>query len=128
LRAGQKVVSSGQFLIDSEASLKTTLNRLQATPDAAIEVKPGAAKRLQPTGTGKVNQIDAREGTLEISHGPIPALKWPAMTMMFRTADKAQLNGIKAGDEIEFEMQGEPNKEGDYLITRIARKSAKAAK
>jgi len=33
LKEGQKVVASGQFLIDSEASLKGTLSRLGVTPD-----------------------------------------------------------------------------------------------
>ncbi len=41
LDAGQKVVASGQFLIDSEASLKTTLERLNA---------PGQAARSQVQG------------------------------------------------------------------------------
>jgi len=35
LQAGQRVVVSGQFLIDSEASLKTTLDRMNAHESAA---------------------------------------------------------------------------------------------
>jgi Cu(I)/Ag(I) efflux system membrane fusion protein len=42
LMPGQKVVASGQFLIDSEASLKTTLNRLQSAPDIAPRNKTQA--------------------------------------------------------------------------------------
>jgi membrane fusion protein, copper/silver efflux system len=34
LRAGETVVQSGQFLIDSEASLKSTINRLSGTAPA----------------------------------------------------------------------------------------------
>ena len=110
LTAGQKVVASGQFLIDSESSLKTTLSRLQSAPE----------KAMQHTASGKINRIDAKDGTLELSHGPIPALKWPAMTMQFRAADKALLANAKPGDDIEFDMLAEPNKDGDYVITRIA--------
>ena len=117
LIAGQKVVASGQFLIDSESSLKTTLSRLEAeTPKAA-----------QHTASGKINRIDAKDGTLELSHGPIPAMKWPSMTMMFR-ADKAVLENAKPGDEIEFDMLAEPGKDGDYVITRIAPRKPVAAK
>ena len=110
LTAGQKVVASGQFLIDSESSLKTTLNRLQAEP----------ANAAQHTARGKINSIDAKDGTLELTHEPIPALKWPTMTMMFRAADKAMLANVKPGDDIEFDMLAAPGKDGDYVITRIA--------
>jgi Cu(I)/Ag(I) efflux system membrane fusion protein len=128
LVAGQKVVSSGQFLIDSESSLKTTLSRLESVKDPATGPSDNAVKNTQHAGSGKVNQIDVKDGTLEISHGPMPTLKWPAMTMNFRFKDKAQLNGIKPGDEIEFQISGEPDKEGDYLITRIVPRKRETAK
>ena len=40
LQAGQRVVVSGQFLIDSEASLKTTLDRMNA-PESAASAEKG---------------------------------------------------------------------------------------
>lgn len=118
LSLGQNVVASGQFLIDSEASLKTTLSRLQSAPEPAAS----AAKPAQHTGSGKVNRVDTADGTLEITHGPMPSLKWPAMTMMFR-ADKSLLANAKAGDEIEFDVLEKPDKDGDYIVTRITRRS-----
>ena len=123
LVAGQKVVTSGQFLIDSESSLKTTLNRLQSTNEAS-----GSSKAPQYAANGKVNRIDAKDGTLELSHGPIPGLKWPAMTMTFRAADKTSLATVKPGDEIDFDMLAEPNKDGDYVITHITRRKPEAAR
>jgi Cu/Ag efflux protein CusF len=42
------------------------------------------------------------------------------MTMQFRAADKSLLANAKPGDEIEFDILAEPNKDGDYVITRIA--------
>ncbi len=125
LTAGQKVVASGQFLIDSESSLKTTLNRLQSAPDVATAA---ATRAMQHTASGKINSIDVKDGTLELTHGPIPALKWPAMTMMFRAADKAILANVKAGDEIEFDMLAAPGKDGDYVITRIVAQKPGAKK
>ena len=41
------------------------------------------------------------------------------MTMGFRVGDRVQLQGIKPGDDIEFELRGEPDKDGDYIITHI---------
>jgi Cu(I)/Ag(I) efflux system membrane fusion protein len=40
LEAGQRVVASGQFLIDSEANLGATSMRMQETPEAAAEEQP----------------------------------------------------------------------------------------
>lgn len=122
LTAGQKVVASGQFLIDSESSLKTTLNRLQSAP----ETSGGAIKPAHHTGSGTITSVDTKDGTLEINHGPMPAIKWPAMKMTFRAADKALLANAKTGDDIEFDMLAEPNKDGDYIVTRISPKAPRA--
>jgi Cu(I)/Ag(I) efflux system membrane fusion protein len=107
LDAGQRVVASGQFLIDSEASLKGTLARLQPA---------GAAKHA---GSGKVIAIDAAKRRLELEHGPIPALKWPAMQMEFAVSDPAILQGVKPGDEVSFEMRAEQSREGDWVIEAL---------
>jgi len=115
LAAGQRVVASGQFLIDSEASLKSTLSRLESAAEAPANDPPGGGH----VGDARVNSIDAAAGTLDITHGPIPSLKWPEMTMGFRVEDKTLLRGLKAGDRINFEMRGEPDKDGNYIITRI---------
>lgn len=124
LTPGQKVVASGQFLIDSEASLKSTLTRLESS-QSPEKTDAGGGKH---TGSAKVNEIDTAKGKIDLNHGPIPTMKWPAMTMGFRVEDKSQLSTIKPGDEIEFELRGEPGKDGDYTITRITKKPAKAAK
>lgn len=115
LTTGQRVVASGQFLIDSESSLKSTLTRLEKVQDSPANTPPGGGH----VGTAKVNAVDIRTGKINLSHGPIPSLNWPAMTMGFRVEDKALLQGFKPGEHITFEMRGEPNKDGDYIITRI---------
>jgi Cu(I)/Ag(I) efflux system membrane fusion protein len=123
LKAGDNVVVSGQFLIDSEASLKGVLTRLQESQ--------GGSKSAGPTedglhrGVGKVEDIDARAGEITLAHDPMPSIKWPAMTMGFQVEDKGALAKLKKGDVVEFAMKGEPNKEGDYVIVRIAPKGAK---
>jgi len=115
LTAGQRIVASGQFLIDSEASLKSTLSRLESAAEAPANDPPGSGH----VGAARVNSIDTAAGKLDITHGPIPSLKWPEMTMGFRVEDKTLLQGLKAGDRINFEMRGEPDKDGNYTITRI---------
>jgi Cu(I)/Ag(I) efflux system membrane fusion protein len=121
LNAGERVVVSGQFLIDSEASLKSSLDRLEAPGQAPGEVP---AKGALHRGRGTVTGVDAARGRVELDHEPIPSLKWPRMTMEFAVGDKAALSRLKKGDAIEFEMRGEPDKDGDYRIDKLAPRSA----
>jgi Cu(I)/Ag(I) efflux system membrane fusion protein len=115
LKAGDKVVESGQFLIDSEASLKGALDRLS----------PPAAAPAMHRGRGKVTGIDAARGRIELDHEPIPSLKWPGMTMEFTVADRAALARLRKGDAVEFELLGEPGADGDYRIERFLPGGAK---
>jgi Cu(I)/Ag(I) efflux system membrane fusion protein len=85
LEAGRKVVVSGQFLIDSEASLKATTTRL--AEGATVAVKTHRAQ-------GKVEAIDDKAVTL--SHGAIPTAKMGAMTMEFQLA-RGRPAGVAAG-------------------------------
>ncbi len=57
------------------------------------------------SATGVVVQVKADEGRIKINHDPIPALKWPGMTMFFRVKDQAILKGIAAGDKVRFELE-----------------------
>lgn len=53
-------------------------------------------------GTGVLNKIDAAAGVVNITHDPIPVLKWPAMTMDFKVRDKKLLDGFKVGQAVSF--------------------------
>ena len=111
LQAGQKVVVSSQFLIDSEASLRGVEARLNGAPAAA------ASTAVQYQGQGKVESID--KGTMTLSHGPIPALKWGAMTMEFKSPPPSAVpRNLEAGDPIRFEFTMEAD--GTAQLTRIS--------
>ena len=120
LKAGERVVTSGQFLIDSEASLRGALARLEG--EAA---KGSAEATARHKGRGKITDLHIVKGRIELEHGPIPSLKWPAMTMEFLVADKTVLRTLKRGDAVEFELAAKPTPENDYVIERIERKGAK---
>jgi Cu(I)/Ag(I) efflux system membrane fusion protein len=112
LEAGQKVVVSGQFLIDSESSLRATGTRMGEAS------APGASDAAAVThrGTGKVEHIDKDEITL--SHGPIASLQWPAMTMGFKPPPNGIPGNVRVGDTVSFEIR--QMKEGTYEITAIS--------
>ena len=110
LLAGQKVVLSGQFLMDSEASLKGSALRL------------GDAAAPAHRGEGVVEAIDKEEITL--SHGPIATLKWPAMTMAFKLPRGGLPPGLAVGAHVRFEFVQAGD--GVFQITLIAPVAAPA--
>jgi membrane fusion protein, copper/silver efflux system len=115
LEAGQKVVVSGQFLIDSEASLRAATMRMGEAPVS----EPARAGVEGHRGTGKIIEVDPVKGRVELDHGPIPSMKWPAMRMGFMVTDKSALARLKKGDTVEFEVRGKPAEGGDYVIDKI---------
>jgi len=123
LAAGQQVVASGQFLVDSEASLQGVMARgapgapgAPVAPGAAGTAAasvPGAASVYRTTGV----VVDIEPDSLTLEHAAVPALKWPAMTMPFKLGDKALATGLKKGQSVSFSF----DKQGDdYRITAIA--------
>jgi Cu(I)/Ag(I) efflux system membrane fusion protein len=127
LQAGQQVVRSGQFLIDSEASLRGLVARL--APPAGTPLNEALPA---PAATAPTHRTDARveavDGdTVTLDHPPIASLKWPQMVMDFRLPLPEQRpRNLKPGErvQIEFRMQ-----DGDVpRITSIQRLAPGAAK
>jgi len=98
---------SGQFLIDSEASLRGEETRME-------ESKPAAAIDTHH-GHGKVEHIGKDEITL--SHGPIASLQWGPMTMGFKLPAEGLPQTIAVGSAVDFEFRAEAS---GYRLTRIA--------
>jgi len=68
-------------------------------------------------GHGKVDSINMEKARINLAHGPIPTLGWPAMTMGFSVKDKTILDQVKVGDMIDFELVYDGP--GEYHITKI---------
>ncbi len=95
---GERVVASGQFLIDSEASLRSVVGNL-----AAASVSSPSPMTNQHVGQGKVESVTSE--TITISHGPILSMKWPAMTMGFGKSAAAAFADIRPGDDVRFTFE-----------------------
>lgn len=61
--------------------------------------------KAAPTASaeGIIKAIDGERHTVTLAHGPVAALKWPPMTMAFKTAP-GQLDGLQVGDKVAFEF------------------------
>lgn len=112
LDAGEEVVTSAQFLIDSEASLAGSFRRLEPT-DLDVDTKRGG----RAFGTGRIEEIDRHAKWLIIRHGPIDALGWPGMTMKFEATDQVNLSRVQPGQNVHFAIR--PNEQGVYLVEMI---------
>lgn len=127
VREGEPVVVAANFLIDAESNLKAAVSGFghaghgNAAPGASPAKSPestGTGASVGHRGEGTIDGIDAKAGTLSISHGPIASLKWPAMTMEFKAANAAQLAALKPGMPVRFEFV--ERGAGEWVITAIA--------
>ena len=112
LAVGDPVVLSGQFLIDSEASLIGTLARLDAT-EAARDDAP--AQREQFQAQGVIENIVGR--TWSIATDAIPALEMGAMSMDFTHPEHLPEGVFKAGARVDFSFFR--NDAGEFEISKV---------
>jgi Cu(I)/Ag(I) efflux system membrane fusion protein len=120
---GDKIVTSGQFLIDSEASMRASLNRM-SEPDSSegsnmsnmesdANSNPGSKV---VSASGVIRVIKADEHKLNLQHEPIEELGWPAMTMDFSVADDVDISELSANDAVMFQLE---QRDDNYLITSV---------
>lgn len=77
-----------------------------------------AVAAAQTLTEGEVRKIDRAQGKLTLRHGEIRNLDMPAMTMVFRLADRHQLEGLAEGSKVRFAAE---KIDGQYTITRLER-------
>lgn len=131
LKAGETVVVSGQFLIDSESSFAGAALRMAPPKDAHQQhsAAPSGAKDRTPNGpdgrvrrlgitrseqtsiraSGVIKKVSAPDKTITIDHEAIPEIGWPAMTMDFRVASAVDLTALKNGEHIRFALAPAPD-------------------
>ena len=98
LAEGEEVVTSGQFLIDSEASLAgIDVRSIDGSMNLASD---GPAKMKTYTATGSITKIAG--ALITLNHASVPALEWPSMVMPFAFADASLVEGLEPGDDVEF--------------------------
>ena len=109
LREGEEIVTSGQFLIDSESNIESALVRMgEEGPDPLPNrVRIGAV----------VRGVDPGGPTVRLQHEPVPEWSWPSMTMSFNVDDRSMIEGLVAGQPIEVVI--EKLADGRHRITNI---------
>jgi Cu(I)/Ag(I) efflux system protein CusF len=89
-------------------------------PDASTSSPMSRADHMFE-GVGKVVAVDPAARKIGLDHGPVPALKWPAMKMAFAVMDGVDLSGFKPGDQVQFTLHKVA--EGAYPIAELCKAS-----
>jgi len=100
------VVTSAQFLIDSESSKSSDFKRM--THD---EVPNSIWMQ------GEVNSVMTGHRIVNITHGPAEAWDWPEMTMDFNVAENVDVDSLKSGQSLHFEVS--KTEDSGYEVTGI---------
>ena len=108
---GNRVVTSSQFLIDSEASLRGSVQRLGTVPETPDDEEPVTA-----FGSGWIEEINLPDRRMRVSHGPIDELSWPAMNMDFEAGPQVDLEAFEVGQDIRFQLRQAAS--GRFMIDR----------
>lgn len=98
LESGQTVVTSAQFLIDSETNLDAALARLTeqdtgSEPPKVVEVM------------GEVTGVMPEMGMISLKHAPIPAWDWPTMVMDFEIDEGVSIADVTVGDQVRVSIR-----------------------
>ncbi|MBL4571540.1 MAG: efflux RND transporter periplasmic adaptor subunit [Gammaproteobacteria bacterium] len=129
------VVTSGQFLLDSEANGEQAFARLseadadsrsptmpmrdsdnQSATVAAISINADTAEITYST-IGVIRQI-ATGASITIAHEPVADLGWPAMTMAFQIPAQMNIGNLAVDDAVQFEFLATP--QGSYQLVLIS--------
>ncbi|MCG7548493.1 efflux RND transporter periplasmic adaptor subunit [Pseudoalteromonas sp. Of7M-16] len=106
LAEGEEVVTSAQFLIDSESSKTSDFKRMQ------FEERPKSVWMQ-----GEVNSVMVSHRKVNITHEPVEVWDWPTMTMNFNVAKAVEIETLQSGQLLHFEVTEQDN--GGYELTGI---------
>ncbi|MBL4582932.1 MAG: efflux RND transporter periplasmic adaptor subunit [Gammaproteobacteria bacterium] len=112
LEAGDRVVTSAHFLLDSESSI--TSDFLRMSPDQEMDHDQMVADPTEMSdmdepselvwSRGRVEHVMTPERMISITHDPVPEWEWPAMTMSFDLDQNIDESVIAEGREYEFQL------------------------
>lgn len=110
---GEKIVTSAQFLIDSESSKTSDFLRMQPVTHEII-TPSNQVESAQVSGI--INIIDVHRRLINITHEPI--MKWnrPSMSMDFKLSPAIDMQTLNEGEGVDFEFEV---RDHDFVITKI---------
>lgn len=111
LLEGDRVVSSAQFLLDSESSISSDFKRMEApenndgmqVPSMQMNTEDND-ETLSAWTNAVINEVMADERMLNLSHGPLDAFNMMGMTMNFMVADSIDMSSLEEGVSLHIHV------------------------
>lgn len=117
LNVGEKVVTSAQFLLDSESSKTSDFKRMHNMSDADMPTPTsGQASDNTVTVHGVINSLMPAHRMLNVSRGPIEQWNRPAATVDFIASEEVDVSALSEGMEIQFTFYVD---QGQFIVTDI---------
>jgi len=111
LEAGERVVTSAQFLLDSESSKTSDFKRMSHDDD--VSANPMTSVWIEVV----IKSVMAQHRMVNLSHGPIALWDWPAMTMDFIVAPEVDIEAFIVGAQLLVEIA--KNRVGTYEVVAL---------
>lgn len=107
---------NGDETFNANQSLNQTSSTFMTNSTDSMMASSESMSGMKMDGMGTVKGIKANQGKIKVSHGTIDKYGMPAMTMVFKVEDPSQLEGLKKGQQIGFNID---NSSGGFVLTQI---------
>ena len=112
LKEGERVVSSAQFLLDSESSKTSDFKRMSSQTEKDVKVDSSSA-----WAEARINSLMANHRMINVTHKAIAKWEWPEMTMDFIATESVDFTRLREGMSLQIEIQ--KTDEGEYQIVGV---------
>ncbi|MDF1762410.1 MAG: efflux RND transporter periplasmic adaptor subunit [Oleibacter sp.] len=146
LNEGDEIVTSAQFLIDSESSKTSDFKRMTSSSDSAENddhaghaehsmndmtemesmdsdpnFEPSSVEGSEATVDGVINAVNHQQGKLNITRGPITQWQRGEATLDFEVVEGINIHSFNDGDKVRFTFE---LRDGEFTILNIQKKAA----
>lgn len=118
LAPGDKIVTSAQFLIDSESSVDSDFMRLNSAEEPMMSSSAVTVDVV-------IEAVMAGEHKVTLTHPPIEQWDWPQMTMNFTLSDNLKPSQFKIGSKQQVTLVNDP--ESGYMVSELIENAATSA-
>lgn len=111
------IAAASTVLTLSFSALAEDMPGMKMDSMEGMQMKQETKQAPVATADGTIKAIDLTKHIVTLSHGAVPAVKWPPMTMAFSVRED-QLAGLMLGDRVTFSFRLEG---GNATIVSIAK-------
>ncbi len=120
LKEGEKIVTSAQFLLDSESSKTSDFKRMGYEEEKETITNTQSEEEPKEWVQATVVKTMLEDNAIKVTHSAIPNWKWPAMTMNFPLNKNLNISMFK--EDMQMDIEITKTKNNKYIITDIKMK------